>query len=61
MVIYGFADRSSLEDSNYEDIGYGLTTVFVLLIINGIVRFLYLVYKKVNEWSIGTYDVGERG
>lgn len=58
MVIFGFADSTSLSDAGYEDLGYGLTTVFVLLIINGIVRFLYLTYMKVKEWSLGTYDVG---
>jgi hypothetical protein len=31
------------------------------MVINGIVRFLYLSYKKYQEWSVGTYDVGERG
>lgn len=46
---------------NYEDIGFGLSTVFVLMVVNGIVRFFYLVYKKVEQWRIGTYDVGEHG
>lgn len=35
--------------------------VFVLIVINGIMRFLYLGYTKVQEWRIGTYDVGEVG
>lgn len=61
LVIYGFSDRTSLDTNGYENLGYGLTTIFVLLIINAIARFLYLCYKKVKEWSVGTYDVGERG
>lgn len=31
------------------------------MIINGIVRFLYLLFRKYKEWSVGTYDVGEHG
>lgn len=31
------------------------------MVINGLVRVIYLIYKKVEEWSMGTYDVGERG
>lgn len=61
LVIYGFADRTSLDSTGFEDLGYGLTTVFVLLIINAVVRFFYLSYMKVKEWSLGAYDVGERG
>lgn len=61
MVIYGFADKDSLSQSAYENLGYAVATIFVLLIINGIVRTFYLIYKKIKEWSVGTYDVGERG
>jgi hypothetical protein len=42
-------------------LGYGLAAVFVLMIVNGICRFGYLIYKKAYEWKIGTYDVGEQG
>ncbi len=31
------------------------------MIINAIGRFFYLCYKKINEWRIGTYDLGEVG
>ena len=31
------------------------------MVINGTIRFFYLVYKKVEEWRVGAYDVGERG
>ena len=47
--------------SAYENLGYGLTTVFILAIINGNIRWFYLIYKKVQEWRVGSYDVGEKG
>lgn len=48
MIIYGFSDRDTLDPTGYEDLGYGLTTVFVLIIINATVRFLYLTFKKIQ-------------
>ena len=61
LVVFGFADNSNMSHSGFENLGYGLSTVFVLMIINGMIRFFYLLYKKVQEWSVGTYDVGEKG
>lgn len=61
MIIFGFADQNTLTAEGFENLGYGLSTVFVLMIINGVVRFLYLGYRKYKEWSVGTYDVGEHG
>lgn len=31
------------------------------MVVNGLVRFFYLTYKKIEEWSLGNYDVGEKG
>ena len=61
MVMFVFADRSTLSDSSYENIGYMLVTVFILIIINGVIRMIYLGYRKVLEWKVGSYDVGEHG
>lgn len=38
-----------------------MTTVYVLMVVNGVIRFLYLGVKKIQEWALGNYDVGERG
>ena len=61
LLIFGFSDSESLSQEGYENLGYGLSVVFVLIVINGIMRFLYLAYTKVQEWRIGTYDVGDVG
>lgn len=50
-----------MSQEGFENLGYGLSVVFVLIVINGIMRFLYLAYTKVQEWKIGTYDVGDVG
>ena len=31
------------------------------MVVNGIIRFIYLGVKKIQEWALGNYDVGERG
>ncbi len=59
LVIY--ANGDSMGQEAFENLGYGLGTVFVLMVINGVCRFIYLIYKKVLEWKIGTYDIGEVG
>jgi hypothetical protein len=51
----------SFSDDEYLNIGYGLTTVFILMVINGIVRFLYLAFKKFKDFKNGRYDVGDQG
>jgi hypothetical protein len=51
----------TLSDDSYLNIGYGITTVFILMIINGIVRFLYLGFKKFKDFKNGLYDVGDQG
>lgn len=61
LVIYGFSDRDTLSSGDYDNIGYGVSVVFVVAIINAIARWLYLLYRKIQEWSYGTYDVGEAG
>lgn len=59
LVIY--ANGDSLGPESFENLGYGLATVFVLMVANGVCRFAYLIYKKIIEWKIGTYDIGEVG
>jgi hypothetical protein len=61
LVIFGFSDNSSFSQESYESVGFGVDTIFVLVIINGILRVFYLGYKKVSEWRWGTYDIGEHG
>ena len=61
LAILGVADDPDFKPTHFEDLGFGLSTVFVLIVINGFVRFIYLIYKKGQQWSIGTYDVGEHG
>ena len=61
LVIFGFADNSNMSHSAFENLGYGLSTVFILMVINGVIRVFYLTYRKINEWWVGNYDVGENG
>jgi hypothetical protein len=38
-----------------------VAVVFIMLIINAVVRVIYLSYRKIKEWLSGNYDVGEQG
>lgn len=60
LVIYGFSD-STLSLDSYQNLGYGLATVYILMIINATIRFFYLAYKKFMDLKNGRYDHGEKG
>jgi hypothetical protein len=49
LFVYGFSDNT-LEYSGYVSLGSGITTLFILMIVNGILRFLYLGYKKFKDF-----------
>jgi hypothetical protein len=57
LIVYGFSDNT-LGYSGYTSLGFGITTLFVLMIINGILRFLYLGYKKFKDFLRREYDYG---
>ena len=57
LIIYGFSDDTITEDG-FVSIGYGLSSLFILMIINGIARFIYLGYKKIRDFITGRYDYG---
>lgn len=60
LIIYAFSD-SSLDEEGYQNLGYGISTLYVLMIINGTIRFFYLTYKKIIDLKNGRYDHGEKG
>lgn len=31
------------------------------MVINGIFRFIFLGYRRIKEWIVGSYDIGEMG
>ena len=47
LIVYGFSDNT-VSKEGYASLGYGLDALHVLMIINGIVRFIYLGYKKIR-------------
>ncbi len=60
LVIYACSD-SQLSSDGYINIGYGLGTVYILMIINGCIRFIYLAYNKAYDFITGRYDYGDKG
>ncbi len=60
LIIYGFSD-DTITKEGFLSIGYGVSSLFILMIINGIARFIYLAYKKIREFFTGGYDYGEKG
>jgi len=48
LIVYGFSDNT-VSKEGYISLGYGLDALYILLIINGVVRFIYLGYKKIRE------------
>lgn len=61
LIVYGFSNKSSMSQDGYSGLGYGLDIVFILLIINGVVRFLYLAFRKIQDFSYQQFNVGEYG
>jgi len=51
MVVYGFRNSESMNDGDYSNLGFGIATIFVLLVINGIFRFFYLIYQKIMDFD----------
>ena len=57
LIVYGFSDDTINKDG-FVSIGYGISSLFILMIINGIARFIYLGYKKIRDFITGRYDYG---
>lgn len=47
LIIYGFSD-DTISKEGFISIGYGLGSLYILMIINGIARLIYLGYKKIR-------------
>ncbi len=60
LIIYGFSD-DTISKEGFSAVGYGLDSLYILMIINGVARFIYLAYKKLYEFFKGRYDYGEKG
>lgn len=60
MIIYGFAD-DTITNEGFISVGYGVGVLYILMIINGLVRVFYIGYKKIRDIWKDTYDYGDRG
>lgn len=56
LIFTNFSTSSSISDSDYFNVGYGIIVCFVLMIINAFIRFTYLIYDKCkadNSFVLG--------
>jgi hypothetical protein len=47
LIVYGFSD-DTITETGFISIGYGIGALYILMIVNGIARFIYLGYKKIK-------------